>query len=188
MNVVLASKSPRRKELMRLLTETFTVAEPAVDEAAHAAQSPMGTAKAVAHAKAAQISGIVPDALVIGCDTVVALGAETLGKPRDEDDARAMLTRLSCRRHQVHTGVSLFFPDGTHTDFCETTQVNFATIPFAEVERTLKTPEPYDKAGAYGIQGWAARFVTSIDGCYYNVMGLPVSAIYLALADRGIFL
>ena len=188
MDVVLASKSPRRKELLRLLTAAFTISEPSVDETEYAAQTPMGTAKAIAHAKAAQISQSTPKSLVIGCDTVVALGAETLGKPRDEADARAMLTRLSCRRHQVHTGVSLFFPDGTHHDFCETTQVNFALIPAEEIERTVKTPEPYDKAGAYGIQGWAARFVTSIDGCYYNVMGLPVSAIYLALAGRGIFL
>ncbi len=183
MKIILASKSPRRHELLKLVTANFEVEEAGIDEAALYTVAPTASARAVANAKAAKVAETHPNDIVIGCDTIVAIGTEMLGKPRGETEARCMLESLSCRSHNVHTGVALRLPGGAQKEFCETTVVNFALIPPSEIEDVIKTKEPYDKAGGYAIQGWAAKFITGIDGCYYNVMGLPVSALYRVLRE-----
>lgn len=185
MSLLLASKSPRRQELMRLITEDFTVDAADIDEEALGAENPAALAKALAAAKAQAVYKGPAGPPVIGCDTLVALEGKVLGKPEDEAEARQMLTALSGRRHHVYTGVCVLYGGGV-LRFTEATAVDFSPIPKKEIEAVLKTPEPYDKAGAYGIQGWAARFVPRIEGDYYNVMGLPVAALYGALRGAGL--
>ncbi|MFV0411703.1 MAG: Maf family protein [Oscillospiraceae bacterium] len=180
MALLLASKSPRRRELFQLITPFFEVADADVDEAALTAQSPVLLAQVLARAKAEAVFLAHPQQAVVGCDTVVEVGGQTLGKPHTEQQATQMLQALSGRWHAVHTGVCIMAPGARQPAalFAETTQVEFAEIPPAEIARYVKTAEPYDKAGAYGIQGFAARYVPRINGCYYNVMGLPVAALY----------
>lgn len=181
--LILASKSPRRRELLQLITPFFEVADADVNEAALTAKSPLLLAQALARAKAEAVFSACPQHAVIGCDTVVEAGGQTLGKPHSEQQATQMLKALSGRWHAVHTGVCIMVPGNRHPAalFAETTQVEFAEIPPAEIARYVKTTEPYDKAGAYGIQGFAARYIPRINGCYYNVMGLPVAALYSEL-------
>ncbi|MDL2254345.1 Maf family protein [Ruminococcaceae bacterium OttesenSCG-928-I18] len=185
MPLLLASQSPRRRALLSMLTEDFTVRAADIKESGYHAASPKELTLVLAKAKAEGVFRECPGETVIGCDTIVELEGRVLGKPADEADAIDMLSRLSGHRHQVHTGVSILYPGGCE-QFTETTTVFFSTIPKNEILSVCKTPEPYDKAGAYGIQGWAARFVPRIEGCYYNAMGLPVSALYRALSCAGL--
>ncbi len=189
MALVLASKSPRRRELMALVAPSFELDEAALDEGALCAESarraemPAQLAQALAAAKAGAVFAARGGRdTVVDCDTVVELDGAVLGKPADEEQARMMLESLSGREHRVHTGVCVLAPGRPPARFTETTRVTFAGIPQEEIDAVVRTEEPYDKAGGYGIQGWAARFVPSICGCYYNVMGLPVPALYRALA------
>lgn len=184
--LLLASQSPRRRELMALVTPDFQVAGAGVDEGAVAGSSPADLAGKLAQAKARAAAAQHAGCVVIGCDTVVELGGKTLGKPRNADEAADMLKRMAGRQHQVHTGVCVYVPGGRQLQFVETTTVFFSAIPGEEIAAYVKTPEPYDKAGGYGIQGWAARFVTRVEGCYYNVMGLPVAALYRLLVQNGL--
>ena len=179
-NLILASKSPRRRELMQLVTPNFTCAVAGIDETAVSAPSPRLLAQQLAIVKADAIFALHPHQAVIGCDTVVDLEGKALGKPLDKEDAIAMLTALSGKEHLVHTGVCIQ-GNFTPVSFIETTKVYFAPIPIEEITRYADTNEPYDKAGGYGIQGTAARFIPRISGCYYNVMGLPVASLYCAL-------
>lgn len=187
--LVLASESPRRKELLRLITAEFETAPSAVEEEAIQAGSPPQLAQLRARAKALAVAKNRPQDTVIGCDTVVEAGGRLLGKPRDRGEARGMLLALSGRGHLVHTGVCVVHRQ-TAYPFTATTRVFFAPLDPEEIEQYISTDEPYDKAGGYGIQGGAARFVTGIEGCYYNVMGLPVQPLYrllrqLAAADAA---
>lgn len=185
MRLILASQSPRRRELMALVTPDFAcktapVNEAAVDAALPADMPPAGRVLALAEAKAGAVFATSLGRAVVGCDTVVELAGRALGKPADEAEARAMLQSLAGRRHLVHTGIYIQAP-GKKGEHVETTAVDFAEIPEEELDLYIKTSEPYDKAGGYGVQGWAARFIPRIEGCYYNVMGLPVSALWRLL-------
>ncbi len=172
MAVILASRSPRRKELLQLLDIPFVVQaadveeilEPGLSPAQQVAQLSRRKAKAAAH---------TPQDVVIGADTVVVYADAILGKPEDEADAVRMLTLLSGKTHQVMTGLTVLHRDQAITETV-ITEVTFRTLSQKEIARYVETKEPMDKAGSYGIQGGAARFVEHIRGDYYNVVGLPV--------------
>lgn len=183
--LILASKSPRRRELMSLITNNFAVDDAHFDESKISADSPLQLALALATGKAATAATNHPRDIIIGCDTVVELNGTTLGKPHSRAEAVEMLSALSGNVHFVHTSVCIHAPSNSPFTFSETTEVHFAAIPSAEIEMYADTEEPYDKAGGYGIQGWAARFIPRINGCYYNVMGLPVPALYSHLRQTG---
>lgn len=182
--LILASGSPRRQELLHLITSDFSVVTSEVDERAITAPTAKELVQKLAEAKAAAVAAIQPGAIVIGCDTVVDLDGEVLGKPADQEEARSMMQRLSGRKHFVHTGVCLA-GSGKKDCFVESSEVAFAPLTAQEIEAYISTDEPYDKAGGYGIQGGAAKFCTGISGCYFNIMGLPVSALYRHLCIFG---
>lgn len=184
MALILASGSPRRKELLRLIVPDFLVEPADVDERAIAAPTPAALVRALALAKCRAVAALRPGDLVLGCDTVVDVDGQVLGKPADREQAAAMMRLLSGRSHLVHTGVALR-QGGREQVFSETTRVRFAPLTETEIAAYADTDEPYDKAGAYGIQGYAARFVEGIEGCYFNVMGLPVRRVYAALCQWG---
>ena len=174
MKLILASGSPRRRELLSLYTTDFEVCASDFDERAVQAESPAALAEALARGKCLAVVGQNPGCLVVGSDTVVELDGEVFGKPKDADDARRMLRALSGRTHQVHTGVCV--SDGTTAEsFVDTCKVTFFSIPEEEMERCIASGEPFDKAGAYAIQGQAALWLDRLEGDYYTIMGLPVS-------------
>ncbi len=177
--IILASASPRRRELLGQLIGGFEVIPSGAEENITEAD-PHETVCKLAETKAQWVAERYPDAVVIGADTMVYLGEEPLGKPRDIDDAREMLRKLSGRAHQVYTGVCVI-TDGKAVAKAECTDVYFAKLGDEEIERYLETKDSMDKAGAYGIQGHAARFVERIDGCYFNVVGLPIHMLYTML-------
>ncbi len=178
MELVLASQSPRRRELLTLLGRPFRVQVASVDETMEDLPVEQAVAR-LSYRKAAAV-GAGDNQIVIGADTVVVLNGEILGKPRDAEDAIRMLKSLSGRTHQVMTGVCLLSGDKalTHT---EVTEVTFRPLTDREIRDYVATKEPMDKAGAYGIQGGAARFVEGIRGDYFNVVGLPVCRLGLML-------
>lgn len=180
MKLILASGSPRRRELLAHITTAFEVVVSDVDEHIHEVLSPEEFVAALAERKALAVAEQHPDALVIGMDTVVVLGDEILGKPADEAEAIRMLTRLSGRSHRVLTAVYLCHPQGGQ-GFVSSTEVQFAPLSAEEIAAYVATGEPMDKAGAYGIQGLGSRFVAGIRGDYYTVMGLPVQKLYQLL-------
>lgn len=173
MALILASGSPRRRELMALITPDYTVITSDVDETKIAADSPAHLAKALATAKARAVAEEHPGDIVCGFDTVVECEGEVFGKPKDEADAVRMLHALSGRVHRVHTGVCVC-QGRRAAATAETTLVHFSPIAEDDLRAYVRTPEPYDKAGAYAIQGHAALWCAGIEGCYYNIMGLPV--------------
>ncbi len=179
--LVLASASPRRAELLSVLGLPFTVDPARVDEealtAAHGADSPSALAVALARAKAREVAGRHPGARVLGADTLVVLDGALLAKPADEAEARAMLARLSGRSHEVVTGLVVIEPDGSERSGFEATVVTFARWPAAAVAAYVASGEPFDKAGGYGIQGLPGAYVDRIEGCYFNVVGLPLSRL-----------
>lgn len=185
MEIILASGSPRRRELMALITPDCRVVPGTVDESRITAPSPQALVGALAAAKCAEVSLHYPQAAVIGADTVVDCGGEVFGKPKDEADAARMLRRLSGGVHAVHTGVCIRCPAGQRS-FVVTSRVRFFPIPEPELRAYLTTAEPYDKAGAYAIQGQAALWLDAIEGDYYNIMGFPVSRVAAALRQLGI--
>jgi septum formation protein len=175
MQLVLASASPRRQQLLRTAGIAFTVRPAEVDEQALPGEAPEAYASRLAEAKARACWQ--PGEVTLGADTVVTLDNLLLGKPRDGADARRMLRLLSGRTHLVLTGICLY--DGSETrSAVETTQVEFLELSDEEIERYVAAGEPLDKAGAYGIQGEASKFVRRIDGCYFNVVGLPLARVY----------
>ena len=172
MEVILASQSPRRKELMGLFHIPFTIRVSDADETMPPELSPAEAVALVSRRKAEAVPRQGDD-LVIAADTIVVLGKEILGKPRDPDDARRMLRLLSGRDHQVMTGMTLL--RGEQTLVCtEITDIHFRPLSDREIDAYVRTGEPMDKAGSYGIQGGAALFAERLVGDYYNVMGLPV--------------
>jgi septum formation protein len=177
--LILASASPRRHELLAQAGYVFTVEAADVDEALHPAESPAAYVRRLAEEKAqavfARQSNDAP-LIVLGADTTVVCDGEILAKPEDAKDAKRMLRRLSARTHEVLTGVAVATRTGVVSGV-ETTSVTFSEIPEEELERYCATREPMDKAGAYGIQGYAARWIPRIDGDYFNVMGLPIARV-----------
>ena len=185
--LILASASPRRAEILREAGFTFTVLSSAVDETPVPGESAQEMVRRLADAKAELVAArAVGPAIVIAADTAVLIDGEVLGKPRTADDAHNMLTRLSGRVHAVVTGVTLIrLPDAERRSFVETTQVYFTSLSPEELTRYLSTDEPFDKAGAYAIQGRAGRYITRIEGCYFNVVGLPLARLCHSLTELG---
>ena len=185
MKYILASASPRRRELLKLaLDEPFEVQQSDVDERV-AISDPALLVQALAQKKAKAVAEGRSGCIVIGADTVVAIEGRILGKPANLEQARRMLQLLSGRSHSVYTGIALFHTD-TGRMLCEAdrTLVTFAPMGTEEIEAYLQTGEYADKAGAYGIQGAAAKYISKIEGCYFNVMGLPVHRVYELIKQR----
>lgn len=207
-NLILASASPRRAELLRNAGIPFVVKPAEIDESRRPGEAPTAYAERLATEKARAVFAKNPQALVLGADTIVTVDEEVLGKPRDAEDAARMLRLLSGRQHLVTTAVCLmgpkqvssfeapvsrkkpetrnpkpetFFEDIRH----ETTQVFFRPITEQDIGWYVATREPMDKAGAYGIQGGASRWIERIVGCYFNVVGLPVPLVCKMLGEAG---
>jgi septum formation protein len=178
--LVLASQSPRRAEILRQAGIPFTVRAASVDEAPRAGESPVDYVRRLAVLKAQAVPASDAE-IVLGADTTVVVGNEMLGKPADAADASRMLALLSGRRHEVITGICLRRGDGD--SFCghAVTAVWFAALAAREIEDYVASGEPMDKAGAYAIQGLASKFIERIEGCYFNVVGLPVALVYAHL-------
>jgi septum formation protein len=175
-NLILASQSPRRSELLRTAGFHFTVRPGSVAEVRAHGEDPRDYVTRLARAKA-EASYIDDNEIVLGADTVVVLSDRVLEKPHHAAAAKAMLRALSCREHVVLTGICLKHRDGTIVD-CESTRGSFIELDEREIEEYVASGEPMDKAGAYAIQGLASKFVDRIDGCYFNVMGLPLALLY----------
>jgi septum formation protein len=187
MRLILASTSPRRAQILRDAGLAFSIISSAVDETPIPGEAPGELVLRLANAKAELVAArSVGPAIVVAADTVVVLEGQILGKPRSTDDARHMLERLSGRTHSVVTGVSLIrLPDVEQRAFVETTLVHFDRLSANEITRYLATDEPHDKAGAYAIQGRAGRYIPRIEGCYYNVVGLPLARLLSELHELG---
>ena len=174
--LILASKSPRRKELLSIITSDFEIIPAVGEERADKSLPPDKYVCELARHKAEEIAEQHPEDTVIGADTVVAVNGEILGKPRDKDDAKHMLRLLSGTEHHVYTGVCII-SDNRKSAFSEDTIVRFFNLTDKEIDDYIATGEPFDKAGAYGIQDLGALLVSGITGDYYNVMGLPVGRL-----------
>lgn len=187
MKLILASASPRRAEILRNAGISFSVISSAVDETPFPDESPHEHVLRLAAAKAELVAArAVGPAIVIAADTVITLDGRIIGKPRSTDDARRILELLASHTHSVLTGVTLIrLPDAERRSFVETTHVQFCPLSAEEISRYLATEEPYDKAGSYAIQGRAGRYITRIEGCYFNVVGLPLARLWRELVDLG---
>ncbi len=183
--VILASASPRRRELLSLIFSEFEVHPSTFDEASVPQElAPSDHVTYSARSKAAEVFNHHPKALIIAADTIVVIDDQILGKPANEEDAYRMLQKLSGQTHQVYTGIAVADEGDIYT-VCECTDVTFRELPDELIRRYIATGEPMDKAGAYAIQGRASMFVTGIRGCFFNVVGLPVSRLSLLLEDLG---
>lgn len=190
MKLILASGSPGRAEILRNAGFAFEASPTRVNESPLAGEPPDACVRRLAHAKAraaAQDDLILePETYVVGADTVVVVDGTMLGKPADFHDARRMLRLLSGKTHEVLTGVSILsVPDGPGKQHVETTRVTMLQLSESDIGEYLATSEPFDKAGAYGIQGIGGRFVARVEGCYFNVMGLPLSRLWSMLRALG---
>lgn len=175
--IILASASPRRQELLKLIFDDFTVEPADIDETVRKTIELEQYPEYLALKKSRHIAEKHPiDNVVIGCDTGVFINDIMLGKPKDKEQAREMLKILSGRTHRVITGCSVFYK-GQNISFSEVTEVEFYHLTDSEIDEYIATGEPMDKAGAYGIQGKGALLVKRIKGDFYNVVGLPVSAL-----------
>ena len=181
MSLILASASPRRRELLSLITPDFTVIPAAGEENADKTLPPHLLVQELARQKAAEVAALHPHDTVIGADTLVFSGTEIMGKPTDAADAKRMLTLLSGSVHTVITAVSIAQNGQTVKTFAQETEVEFFPLTEEEITAYIATGEPMDKAGAYGIQDKGAMLVKGITGDYYNVMGLPVGRLYREL-------
>ena len=179
--LILASSSPRRIELLRRLGIRFEVRKP-LWETRIISDDPVEVARYVALEKARNVAGFYTEGIVIGADTIVVIDNKILGKPRSIDEAREFLMMLSGRYHEVITGIALI-DAATNKEVVdhEVTRVKFKELSNEEIELYIKSGEPMDKAGAYGIQGLAAFFIERIEGDYYNVVGLPIHKLYKLL-------
>lgn len=183
MALILASGSPRRKELLHYISEDFTIEVSDYDEFADPSLSPEDLVIKLASGKGRIVAKRHPDDTVISADTIVALDKKILGKPHSAEEAFDMLSSLSGRTHKVYTGVSIR-KGPNKTEFAESTEVTFYELSEAEIKDYIKTGEPFDKAGGYGIQGKGSLLVKSITGDYYNVMGLPVAKLARVLKNN----
>lgn len=186
MELILASQSPRRRELLSRLGLEFTVRVADIDETMDPSKLPFDEVARLSRDKAAAVAAGAPeDAVVVAADTVVVLEDRVLGKPHSEEEAVAMLRSLSGRPHQVMTGMTVRRGDRVDSDTV-VTDVHFCPLSEAEIAAYVATGEPMDKAGAYGIQGLAAIFVDRLAGDYYNVMGLPLCRLCAMLRAAGV--
>ena len=189
MQLILASSSPRRRELLAQIGLRFEVMPAHIDETRRASEGPTDYVQRLALEKAQVIHSLHREAFVLGADTTVEIDGHALEKPVDRTDAERMLRALSGRVHHVHTGIALLspmqLPKPAQRTHLETTSVTFSAVDESELQHYLDSTEPYDKAGAYGIQGYAARWIPRIDGDYFNVMGLPLAATVKLLRELG---
>lgn len=185
MPIVLASASPRRRDLLEQAGVIFEIVISPAEEIHDASIKPELLCELNATLKAEAVAILRPDAAVIGSDTLVFIDDTPLGKPADLDDARGMLRRLAGRTHRVCTGVCVIFPDGGRKVFHDTTEVEFLPLDETTIENYLRVANPLDKAGAYGIQESGEMIVARISGSYENVMGLPVEKVIAALATES---
>lgn len=185
--LILASGSPRRKQLLEMTGHLGRIMVSDADESIEETR-PEKMVEELSKRKALDVAEKVTDGIVLGADTVVATDGSILGKPADEEDAKRMLRMLSGRTHQVYTGVTLAeVKDGAvqwADTFFEKTDVAVLPMSEEEIEEYVKTGEPLDKAGSYGIQGFFAKYIRKIDGDYFNVVGLPLAAVYEHLRRR----
>jgi len=190
MKLILASSSPRRAEILRDAGIAFETCAAHINETIFAGESAQAMvarlAEAKARAAAAQFDNDIRDCVVIGADTTVELNREIFGKPRDAAHAREMLVSLSGRTHHVLTGIFLLrLSDDAVRSAVESTSVTFTSLKAYEIDAYVATCEPKDKAGGYAIQGLAARYIPSIEGCYFNVVGLPLARLHGLLMELG---
>lgn len=186
MAVILASQSPRRKQLLEMLGMEFTVIPAKGEEVVPVGAGPDETVRVLSKQKAAMVAtGAAPNDVIIAADTIVWHNEKVLGKPRDEQEAARMLSSLSGNTHQVYTGVTVRKGEKV-LSAAECTNVKFRKLSGREIDAYIATGEPMDKAGAYGIQGVACLFVEGIEGDYFNVMGLPVCRLGKMLKELGV--
>jgi septum formation protein len=190
MKLILSSSSPRRAEMLRDAGIAFEVCAPQVKEELHLSESPermvSRLAEAKARAVAAQFSGNGESVFIIGADTAVELDGVIFGKPHNAAHACEMLAALSGRTHHVLTGIFVLrLPDGASECAVEKTVVTFALLEPGGIEAYVASGEPFDKAGGYAIQGRAGRYITRIEGCYFNVVGLPLARLHILLRGLG---
>ena len=183
--MILASASPRRRELLTLIAIPHEVIPADVDESLRAGEVPAAYADRLARQKASTVGHAEPDALTVGVDTIVVIDGEILGKPADEHDAARMLRMLSGRSHEVYTAVAVARDDELDSDL-EIVSVTFRLLSDEEIAAYIATGEPMDKAGAYGIQGFGATIVERIDGDYFAVMGLPLGRLVRLMRRLGV--
>ena len=184
-HVILASQSPRRRELLSLVGIAHEVRPADIDETYLPGEQPRAHAERLAREKAAVVARDAPDAVVVGSDTIVVVDGDVLGKPRNDDEAIAMLGRLSGRSHTVMTAVAVSWRGAQRSDVVEV-GVTFHPLGAEEIAAYVATREPMDKAGAYGIQGYGATIVERVDGDYFAVMGLPLQRLVRLMADMGL--
>jgi len=190
MKLILASSSPRRAEILRNAGIAFEIRQTQIDETTLPGETPHAMvarlAEAKARAAASQMDADLPEHIIVGADTTVEMEGEILGKPRDTAHAREMLARLGGRTHHVLTGLFLLrFPGNGTRAAVENSAVTFAPLGQKEIDSYVATGEPLGKAGAYAIQGLAGRYISRIEGCYFNVVGLPMARLYLLLRELG---
>ncbi|MDO5115079.1 MAG: Maf family protein [Synergistaceae bacterium] len=185
-DIILASASPRRRELLAALGWKFSVEPPRVEEKMICGENPRELAARLAAEKADEVAGRFPGKWVVGADTVVAVDGRALGKPRDEAEAAAMLRLLSGRAHSVFTGVALVAPDGGKRAGCEETKVHFRRLTDDEIADYIAQGESMDKAGAYAVQGSGALLADRIEGCYFNIVGLPLFRLSALFEELGL--
>lgn len=185
MEIILASGSPRRRELLNTLGLSFMVCPAEGDEIAPDGAGPGEIVKTLSRAKAEEVGQRFAEELIIAADTIVCLDGKVLGKPKDEADARAMLSSLSGRAHEVYTGVTVMLGEDTLCED-ECTKVFFRELSAEEIDAYVASGDPMDKAGAYGIQGKASLMVERIEGDYFNVMGLPLCRLGKMLKTIGV--
>jgi septum formation protein len=183
--LILASASPRRRELLSQAGLTFEVHAADIDESRLPYEAPSTYVHRLALEKARAVHALFPAATVIGADTTVVLENEMMNKPADVADAERMLRALSGRIHQVHTGIAVVTPTAERVHL-ETTHVTFSEIGEGDLGRYLASGDPLDKAGAYGIQGFAARWIPRVEGDYFNVVGLPIAATIRLLKELAV--
>ena len=183
--IILASASPRRQELLRNAGIEFEVRAADIPEVPHPGETPLQFAERMACEKAHAVQQWVPSRVILAADTVVAVASEILGKPADPEDASRMLRLLSGRTHEVTTGVCLL-SNGFEDVRSESTRVVFSPISENEIREYIAGGEPMDKAGAYAIQGGAAKWVVNVEGDYNNVVGLPVDLVLRMLRERAV--
>jgi septum formation protein len=184
--LVLASRSPRRLQLLSQLGLIFEVIPAELDETLRPGEEPGAHAERLAREKALSVAGRRPEAFVIGADTVVVIDDDVLGKPHDFDDAVRMLLRLQGREHTVASGIAVAYDGGRVISAVERVRVRFRAFDEAFARAYVGTGEPLDKAGAYGIQGFGAALVEGIEGDYFAVMGLPVARLLSQLRSLGL--
>ncbi|MFH1313204.1 MAG: Maf family protein [Candidatus Eisenbacteria bacterium] len=182
--IILASSSPRRRYLLRLIRLKHTVAHPRVTEEDHADSDPVRNVLQLSKLKARSVKDDFSRGYILGADTIVVLDGGILGKPADVEEARSMLGRLCGRLHDVYTGLTLIdVESGKEIQGYERTHVKIRRMSVSEIDAYIETGEPMDKAGSYGIQGYGAAIVERVDGCYFNVVGLPVVRLLRLIRD-----